>query len=199
MNLTDETLRPHGGFKKNNLNDIFHLEDEYINEEDFQIETSFKLSPYFDETNIGEYCNLHKESLNVMSFNAESIFNKIEYIRILIKSLQKYHNYQLHVISIQEAWLTEGRPLSEIQIEDYKLLHEYNKIGGQKGGIVVYVHNTYKASEHEFLESPSQSWEGLTLDISGDLLHKPLRLHTIYRPTRQSLEDCFMNEFEHYL
>ena len=114
MNLTEETLGPHGGFKKNNLKDIFHLEDEYINEDDFQMETSFKLSPYYDEANIGEYCNLHKESLNVMSFNAESIFNKIEYIRILIKSLYKKHKFQLHVISIQEAWLTEGRPLSEL-------------------------------------------------------------------------------------
>ena len=36
MNLTEETLGPNGGFKKNNLKDIFHLEDEYINEDDFK-------------------------------------------------------------------------------------------------------------------------------------------------------------------
>ena len=199
MNLTEETLGPHGGFKKNNLKDIFHLEDEYINEDDFQMETSFKLSPYYDEANIAEYCNLHKESLNVMSFNAESIFNKIEYIRILIKSLYKKHKFQLHVISIQEAWLTEGRPLSELEIENYKMHFEYNKIGGQKGGIIVYIHESLKGTKEEFFQdSPSKLWEGLTVSVSGQQLTKPLKIHTVYRPPRENY-DTFLKEFDPHL
>ena len=63
MNLTDETLSPHGGLAKNNLNDIFDLDDEYINEDDFAMQTRFKLSPYHDENNIKDYSNLNKNVL----------------------------------------------------------------------------------------------------------------------------------------
>ena len=62
-----------------------------------------------------------------MSFNSESIFSKVEQIRILTTTLQTHHNFTLHVISIQEAWLTEGRPLNEIEIDNYEMLYEYNK------------------------------------------------------------------------
>ena len=72
MNLIDETLEPHGGVSKNNLDEIFHVDDEYINDEDFQIDTRFKMSPYYDHTNIKEYCNKNNETLNIMSFNSES-------------------------------------------------------------------------------------------------------------------------------
>ena len=64
MNLIEDTLEPHEGVSKNNLDEIFHIDDEYINEEDFQIETRFKMSPYFDHTNINEYCDRNNETLN---------------------------------------------------------------------------------------------------------------------------------------
>ena len=199
MNLIDETLEPHGGVSKNNLDEIFHVDDEYINDEDFQIDTRFKMSPYYDHTNIKEYCNKNNETLNIMSFNSESIFSKVEDIRILTTTLQNQHNFTLHVISIQEAWLTKGRPLNEIEIENYEMIFEYNKIGGQKGGIIVYVHNSLKGSKLDFFKnSPTNAWEGLTVNVTGPQLKKPLMIHTVYRPPRDTHE-TFMHEFEPYI
>ena len=199
MNLIDETLEPHGGVSRNNLDEIFHIDDEYTSEEDFQIDTRFKMSPYYDHTNISNFCNNNKENLNIMSFNSESIFSKVEQIRILTTTLQTQHNFTLHVISIQEAWLTEGRPLNEIEIDNYEMLYEYNKIGGQKGGIVVYVHESLKGSkEYFFNNSPTKAWEGLTITVDGPQLKKPLKVHTVYRPPRDTHE-TFIKEFEPYI
>ena len=168
MNLNEETLEPHGGVSKNNLEEIFHIDEEYTNEEDFEIETRFKMSPYYDHTNINEYCNKNNDTLNIMSFNSESIFSKVEEIRILATTLQTQHNFTLHIISIQEAWLTEGRPLDEIEIDNYEMIYEYNKIGGPKGGIVLYVHDSLKGSKNDFFKnSPSKAWEGLTVTLSA--------------------------------
>ena len=183
MNLNEETLEPHGGVSKNNLEEIFHIDEEYTNEEDFEIETRFKMSPYYDHTNINEYCNKNNDTLNIMSFNSESIFSKVEEIRILATTLQTQHNFTLHIISIQEAWLTEGRPLDEIEIDNYEMIYEYNKIGGPKGGIVLYVHDSLKGSKNDFFKnSPSKAWEGLTATVTGPHLKKPLKIHTVYRP-----------------
>ena len=157
------------------------------------------MSPYYDHTNISNFCNNNKENLNIMSFNSESIFSKVEQIRILTTTLQTQHNFTLHVISIQEAWLTEGRPLNEIEIDNYEMLYEYNKIGGQKGGIVVYVHESLKGSkEYFFNNSPTKAWEGLTVTVDGPQLKKPLKIHTVYRPPRDT-HATFMKEFEPYM
>lgn len=134
-----------------------------------------------------------------MSLNAESIFAKIDDIRILIKSFEEKQNLRIHVLSIQEAWLTEGKPLSEIKIDNYQMEYEYSKIGGQKGGIVVYIHDSLQRSKDDFfLNSPSKLWEGISLTVSGDILAKPVKIHTVYRPPRNNHE-TFITEFEPYL
>ena len=198
MNLIDETLSHFGGTANNNLNDALHL--DILSDEDIETQSQFKLTAYHDLETIGTYKLHTKNSIYILSLNIESIFAKIDQLKLLIKTLHTVHNIQLHVITIQEAWLTEGRPLSVIEIENYKAYPQYNKIGGQKGGIVVYVHNSHTASEVQFFsDSPTKSWEGTTLDITGDLLNNPLRLHTIYRPPRDNNIEDFLNEFEPYL
>ena len=110
-------------------------------------QNTFKLSTYHDKQSINEYCENNNHSLNIMSLNAESIFSKIDRIRILVNTLQEKYNFCLHVLSIQEAWLTESKSLSALIIDNYRLIPQTNKIGGQKGGIVVYVHNLLQAKE----------------------------------------------------
>ena len=73
-------------------------------------------------------------------------------MRILTTTLQNQHNFTIHVISIQEAWLTEGRPINEIEIDNYEMIYELNRIGGPKGGIVVYVHDSLKGSKNDFFK-----------------------------------------------
>ena len=77
-----------------------------------------------------------------MSLNAQSVFSNIHMIRQKIEFLSIKFRFTVHVISIQEGWINEGRQLSEIEIDNYTLHHQYNQIGGQKGGIAVYIHNS---------------------------------------------------------
>ena len=134
-NLTAQTLGPHGGILNNNLNDILHLENE--SENDMDNEVQFKLSYYHDDQTIKNYCKRNNNGLNFMSLNAESLFKKIDMIRQKINFLSKNYQFTIHVISIQEGWITKGRPLSQIKIDNYTLHPELNQIGGQKGGIAV--------------------------------------------------------------
>ncbi len=202
MNITDETLGPHGGLAKNNLNSMFHIEEErFDNEEEPQIR--FKLSPYHDQDSIQAYCTQNKDSVNVMSLNAQSIFDKVDQIKLLIEEMKSKH-FVIHIISIQEGWITEGRPISMLEIENYELFHEFNKISGHKGGIAVYVHNSLKANKIDFFNnSISKLWEGLSVNVTGPLISKPLKIHTVYRPPREKSNiqnhETFMNEFEPYL
>ena len=209
-NLTAQTLGPHGGILNNNLNDILHLENE--SENDMDNEVQFKLSYYHDDQTIKNYCKRNNNGLNFMSLNAESLFKKIDMIRQKINFLSKNYQFTIHVISIQEGWITKGRPLSQIKIDNYTLHPELNQIGGQKGGIAVYVHDSLKGEKIDFFKkSPSSLWEGFSLKITGNDLKKPVNVHTVYRPPRvnkrrldehpsdQSNHDIFMKEIEPYL
>jgi len=152
MNLNEETLEPHGGFAKNYLNNLLHLEDE-IFDDDEGPQLRFKLSPYNDES-INAYCVSNKDSINIMSLNAQSIFSKIDHLKITLEELKIKHNFVIHIVSIQEGHITEEKSKPQIEIDDYELFIEPSKIG-KKGGIVVYVHNSLKGNPIKFFgESP---------------------------------------------
>ena len=182
--ITEQTLGPHGGISANNLASILQMDND--SDFDDENEITFKLSHYFDDTTIKEFCINNKNGLNFMSLNAESLFMKIDLLRQKIHFLSKKYNFTIHVISIQEGWITEGRPLSQIEIPGYTLHPQTNQIGGQKGGIAVYVHNSLKGDKIEYFEKSSSSlWEGLSLKLTSDTLKNPINVHTVYRPPRE--------------
>ena len=144
-----------------------------------------------------------------MSLNAQSVFKNVGMIRQKIEFLSIKHKFTVHLISIQEGWIKDGKSLSEIEIDNYTLHHQSNQIGGQKGGIAVYIHNSLKGERIKYFEkSPTSLWEGLSLKLSGDILKNPINVHTVYRPPREnkrrlneyhtekSNHDLFMEEFE---
>ena len=194
----------------NNLNSILQLDDDFIyDKHDEDDELSFKLSHYHDDQTINSFCSHNRNSLNFMSLNAQSIFQNVEMLRQKIVFLSNKYKFIVHVISIQEGWINEGRPLSDIEIKNYTLHHQINQIGGQKGGIAVYIHNSLKGERIQYFKKSSTSlWEGLSLKLSGDKLKKFINVHTVYRPPREkkrrldeystekSNHDLFMEEFE---
>ena len=205
--ITEQTLGPHGGLTANNLNRILQLDSE--SNYDLDDEISFKLSHYNDDQTINTFCTQNNSSLNFMSLNAQSVFSNIHMIRQKIEFLSIKFRFTVHVISIQEGWINEGRQLSEIEIDNYTLHHQYNQIGGQKGGIAVYIHNSLKGEQIQYFEkSPTSLWEGLSLKLCGDKLKNSINVHTVYRPPREnkrrlneyhtekSNHDIFMTEFE---
>ena len=52
-------LETHGGVENNNLGSTLHMDDEDF-DEDLEAQLTFKLSEYFDDTNIGNYCLRNK-------------------------------------------------------------------------------------------------------------------------------------------
>ena len=63
--LTERTLGPHGGLMANNLNSILQMENDSEFEDDDEI--LFKLSQYFDDQTIKNFCEKNNNGLNFMS------------------------------------------------------------------------------------------------------------------------------------
>ena len=70
-------LDSHGDLVNNNLGSLLHL-DESDYEEEMEDHITFKLSEYFDTDNTLSYTARNYNSINIMSFNAESIWKKID-------------------------------------------------------------------------------------------------------------------------
>ena len=96
MNKRD-LLELHGG-DRYNLNSILHLDEDIDEETEAYI--NFKVSEYYDVDTIKSYSIGNKNSINIMSINAQSLFSKINiYINntfsILTKIPQFYYSYGL--------------------------------------------------------------------------------------------------------
>lgn len=204
-----DILDSHGGLTDNNLCDLLHLEeDEYDNNLDEHV--TFKLSEYFDIDSFTMYSTRNQSSINTMSLNAQSIWAKLDMLKLMLKNFDRL-KFRVHVISIQEGWINGPQPFNILEIENYTPHIQPNQIGGQKGGIVVYVHNSLSAKEEPFFEkSKKKLWEGLTLNITSPQIPNPIILHTIYRPPREKSglgalqhakenHDDFITEFQPYI
>ena len=138
-----DILDSHGGLTDNNLCDLLHLEeDEYDNNLDEHV--TFKLSEYFDIDSFTMYSTRNQSSINTMSLNAQSIWAKLDMLKLMLKNFDRL-KFRVHVISIQEGWINGPQPFNILEIENYTPHIQPNQIGGQKGGIVVYVHNSLSA------------------------------------------------------
>ena len=62
--LTEQTLGPHGGLMANNLNSILQMENGSEFEDDDEI--LFKLSQYFDDQTIKDFCVKNNNGLNFL-------------------------------------------------------------------------------------------------------------------------------------
>ena len=67
--ITEQTLGPHGGISANNLASILQMDND--SDFDDENEITFKLSHYYDDTTIKEFCINNKNGLNFMSLNAD--------------------------------------------------------------------------------------------------------------------------------
>ena len=118
-----------------------------------------------------------------MCLNAEDLISKIDILKLQIANYEKWHNFTIHVISIQECWYTGTRPIQLLEIDNYQMFHIPSNVG-KKGGLIAYVHNSLTAEELSFFEdSPNKLWEGQSIKISNDdTLPKPITIHNVYRP-----------------
>ena len=177
-------LDSHGGLINNNLGSLLHLDDNDYNDE-MEDHITFKLSEYYDTENISSYIARNHTSINIMSFNAESIWTKLDNLKIQLDLFAALH-HTIHIISVHDSWVNNMDNNDLLNIENYTTFIQPNQIGGQKGGIVTYVHNSLNATKKAFFEpSKNNLWEGLTLTLEGELLPTPITIHTVYGPPRE--------------
>ena len=110
-------LDSHGGLFNNNLGNILHLEENDY-DDDMENQVTFKLSQYFDPDNINIYTSRNQNSINIMSFNALLIWQRIDSLKIQLELLARL-NHTVHIISAQEAWIKRGQNTDPLQIKNY--------------------------------------------------------------------------------
>ena len=207
MPPSGDPLEEYGGIQMNNLNSILHIDEDTTEEEE---ELEFNLSEYFDLSNFSTYSRRNQNSLNLLSLNTNGICRKIEQIKIQMAKLIEDHNFVVHIAALQECWLENETQLSKLSIDNYQMYYQLSKVG-KSGGLVLYVHESIAAEELTFFkDAPSKLWEGQTIKISPDELHKPLLIHNVYRPPREKTRagtfnssrekhEIFLKEFDPYL
>ena len=96
---------------------------------------------------------------------------------------------------MQETWKAEGDDFSQFMLQGYNCITQ-GKSSSSKGGLVMYIDDTYKADVIINLNS-YEHWEGLIIKVNGDNLAKKLTIGNIYRPPKILNEqiNAFITEF----
>lgn len=135
-----------------------------------------------NKQNIVEDKDKGNDNLRVMFFNARSIRNKMDELKIMVKENRP------EVIAIVESWLTESIFDSEITIENYNFIrmdrkHEYKEKGG---GIIVYIQEnlTFVNCTEEFCHNIDHLW----ISVMDKGLNN-IMVGIFYRPPDSNEED----------
>ena len=151
--LKNETfLRNFGGVESNDLTKILNCETEI----DDSTTTFIQVSNYHDlEDIINKPIFLKKNQFKIISFNSESIFSKLDEIKIFLETL-KIKNIFFDAICVNECWLEFFG--DDLNLPGYSAFPLPRKVG-MKGGLVTYINENFKIKELDLYED-SFSWEG---------------------------------------
>ena len=70
-------------------------------------------------------------------------------------------------ICLQERWLTDDSDLSQYQLPNYNIIHQWKKFPGH-GGLLIYLHKRYSHVVRK-LYSSSDFWEGFFFIYPGEI------------------------------
>ena len=185
-------LKNYGGLERNDLTNILNCDTEI----DDNSATIINISNYHDIEDIQNKPIFKNQTLfKVLSFNTESIFSKLDNIKLFLETL-KENNIIFDALCINECWLDDyGSDLNLVGYEPFAL----TRITGTKGGLITYIQENYNVKDLESY-SDCDSWEGQFLEISGNGLRSKLLLSNIYVPPRTTNDFIeFETNFFHIL
>ena len=142
------------------------------------------LSSYVDIETLGIKLEKRKCDFNILSLNADSLASKMNLIRAAIYSLMS-KKVIISAIAIQECYFGDKLTLVDMEINGYTLFPQASNLG-RKGGLAIYVHESYTAKVRTPLCFKGADWEALFVDISSEFMKKTVTLGNIYRPGRQN-------------
>ena len=102
--------------------------------------TNFKLSSFIDIVSLREALGSAKNTLCIVSFNAQSINAKFDEFRIAIDQINEKH--PISVICVQDSWLHSNSNLDIFELRDYNMISK-GKHCSEHGGLIIYVQDDF--------------------------------------------------------
>ena len=185
----EKFLRNYGGLERNDLTNLLNNDSEY----EENAATIIKMSNYHD---IDDFLNKpifrNKDQFKVLSFNAESIFSKLNDIKLFLETLRQ-SDVIFDALCINECWLDIYG--EDLNLEGY-LPFPLTERCGRKGGLVTFVLEDYKVKDLDLYPDSEiegkAAWEGQFLELKGNGLRTKLLLSNLYIPPRTT------NDFTEY-
>ena len=191
-------------FPKIDINSIIDIDtslqlDKLLNEnsqEDINEPPLFENSNYYNRDSFFNLLQFKNNNLNLITLNCQSLNSKFEELQIFIET-QNSSSSIIHVICLQETWLSSDCDLSSLQIQGYHLVHS-GKSCSLHGGVGIYIHDSIEFNINKKIQN-SKVFDGLFIEITVELdcnTTQKLIIGNIYRPPRQNAENIktFMDE-----
>ena len=120
------------------------------------------------------------DRFSVLSTNNQSINSKFNELEAFVEELGN-NDFKFSVINVclKETWKSDCDDLSVYDLHGYKCIAQ-DKHCSNKGGLMIYVHNKYKA-EVKCNINMYEHWEGLIIEIKDGCLSKTIIIGNIYR------------------
>ena len=184
MSLDNVVLRCRGGFDNNSLCHLLN-DPECEDDESNQLQVISHSSYYKD--NLLSFLQSKKDTFSIYSSNIDSINSKFSEITSFIDSLHNI-DFEFSALCFQECRIGDDYDMSLIQIPGYTCITQ-GKICSNKGGLIIYLHEKFSYRNKTFYEK-SDLWEAQFIEVYGEQLEKDIILGNIYRPPRDSKENC---------
>ena len=150
-------------------------------------------SSYEDIESLGIKLQKLSNNFTIWSFNAQSIYSKINLFKAAIYSLLA-KKVVISCICIQDCYFGNKFPvdITDLDLPGYNLVTQHSKLIGESGkfckngGLCIWVHESYSFKKREPLCYQGKDWEALFIDITANFMKKPVTVGNIYRPPRNS-------------
>ena len=122
-----------------------------------------------------KYEKLQQKGLKILHLNVRSLLRNIDEIKLLLT------NNVVHIFSINESWLDESVPDTEIYIEGFRVVRKDRNRNG--GGVAIYIRNDlkFKVLDHRSLNDIE------ALPLLVDTNHaKPFIFYVLVSSSKQS-------------
>ena len=137
------------------LNEV-NLLTPLLNTDDSDELNIIRHSPYFNDDDLLKSSTFHKNGLNILSLNCQSLHATFDYIKLLIDKFAA-NNCPLQVLCLQESWISSDTDLSPYVISGYHMISTCHYASNQ-GGLVIYLSDSWNY-KFKSCQTDSQIWE----------------------------------------
>ena len=187
------------GIDLNETISLTHLLDSHNRDDDDDELQTVKHSPYYSEIEFSRLLST-KAGLTILDLNIRNIRSNFDELELFIDRVNISN--PISAICLNECWLGENTPISDIQLPNYNM---FIQRGTHKGhghcGLIIYIHDQFICKEITVYQECT-AWENLCVEISH---HTPnsrkYLLCNIYRIPEYTIDDVnkFTDEFSNFL